>query len=42
MEGAARGFEGEMVHVPNVPVRMIDRKIKSFPAGKSSSSKGGE
>jgi phosphopantetheine adenylyltransferase len=40
-ENKARGFECKMVDVPNVPVRMIDRKTKSFPSGKSSSSKGG-
>jgi hypothetical protein len=40
-EGKARGFEGEMIDVPNVPIRTIDGKIKSFPSGKSSSSKGG-
>lgn len=41
-EGSARGFEGKMVNVPNVPVRMANGKIKSFPAGKSSSSDGGD
>jgi hypothetical protein len=41
-EGKARGFEGKMIDVPNVPVRMANGKIKSFPAGKSSSSKGGD
>lgn len=39
-EMKARGFEGKMVNVPNVPVRMADGKVKSFPAGKSSSSDG--
>lgn len=42
LEGKARGFEGKMVDVPNVPVRMANGKIKSFPAGKSSSSDGGD
>lgn len=42
LEGKARGFEGKMVDVPNVPVRMASGKIKSFPAGKSSSSDGGD
>lgn len=41
LEGKARGFEGDMVNVPNVPIRMANGKIKSFPAGKSSSSDGG-
>lgn len=41
LEGKARGFEGQMVNVPNVPVRMANGKLKSFPAGKSSSSDGG-
>jgi hypothetical protein len=41
LEGKARGFEGKMVDVPNVPIRMANGKLKSFPAGKSSSSDGG-
>ena len=41
LEAKARGFEGKMIDVPNVPVRMANGKIKSFPAGKSSSSDGG-
>lgn len=40
LEAKARGFEGKMVDVPNIPVRMVDGKIKKFPAGKSSSSDG--
>ena len=42
MEGKARGFEGKMVDVPNVNIRMMDGKIKSLPSGKSSSSDGGD
>lgn len=42
LEGKARGFEGQMVNIPNVPVRMANGKLKSFPAGKSSSSDGGD
>ena len=42
MESKARGFEGDIVDVPNVEIRTIDGKLKSFPAGKSSSSKGGD
>lgn len=42
LEAKARGFEGKMIDVPNVPVRMADGKIKKFPAGKSSSSDGGD
>ena len=42
LEDKARGFEGKMVDVPNVSVRMANGKLKSFPAGKSSSSDGGD
>jgi hypothetical protein len=42
MEGKARGFEGKLIDVPNVKVRMMDGKIKSLPSGKSSSSDGGD
>jgi beta-glucosidase-like glycosyl hydrolase len=41
LEAKARGFEGDMINVPNVKIRTIDGAIKSFPSGKSSSSKGG-
>jgi nicotinic acid mononucleotide adenylyltransferase len=41
LEAKSRGFEGKMVDVPNVPVRMADGKLKKFPSGKSSSSDGG-
>lgn len=42
IEGSARGFEGKMVDVPNVTIRMANGKLKSLPSGKSSSSDGGE
>ena len=42
IEAKARGFEGKMIDVPNVNVRMMDGKIKSLPSGKSSSSDGGD
>ena len=42
LEAKARGFEGKLVDVPNVPVRMANGKLKSFPSGKSSSSDGGD
>jgi hypothetical protein len=35
-----RGFEGKMIKVKNVPVRMADGTIKRLPPGKSSSSDG--
>jgi nicotinic acid mononucleotide adenylyltransferase len=35
-----RGFEGKMIKVKNVPVRMADGTIKRLPPGKSSSSAG--
>ena len=35
-----RGFEGKMITVKNVPVRMADGTIKRLPPGKSSSSDG--
>lgn len=41
MEAKARGFEGKLIDVPNVKVRMMDGSIKSLPSGKSSSSDGG-
>jgi hypothetical protein len=41
LEGKARGFEGKMVDVPNVTIRMANGKLKSLPSGKSSSSDGG-
>ena len=41
LEGKARGFEGKMVDVPNVKIRMANGRIKSLPSGKSSSSDGG-
>jgi nicotinic acid mononucleotide adenylyltransferase len=36
----SRGFEGKMIKVKNVPVRMADGTIKRLPPGKSSSSAG--
>jgi len=42
MEAKARGFEGKLIDVPNVNIRMMDGKIKSLPSGKSSSSDGGD
>lgn len=39
-ETATRGFEGKMIDVKNVPVRLANGKIVSLPPGKSSSSKG--
>ena len=36
-----RGFEGKMIKIKNVPVRMVDGTIKRLPPGKSSSSDGG-
>lgn len=39
-EEKTRGFEGKMIDVPNVPVRMVNGKIKMLPPGKSSSSDG--
>jgi hypothetical protein len=42
IEGKARGFEGQMVDVPNTKIRTMDGKLKSVPGGKSSSSDGGD
>lgn len=36
-----RGFEGKMINVKNVPVRMADGSIKSLPPSKSASSSNG-
>lgn len=41
LEAKARGFEGKLIDVPNVKIRTVDGKLKSFPSGKSSSSDGG-
>jgi hypothetical protein len=42
IEGKARGFEGQVVDVPNTKIRTMDGKLKSVPGGKSSSSDGGD
>lgn len=41
-ETTTRGFEGKLIDVKNVDVRLANGKMASLPPGKSSSSKGGD
>lgn len=41
-ETTTRGFEGKLIDIKNVPVRLANGKMASLPPGKSSSSKGGD